>query len=110
MNWPRLIVRAIFLLLTVSLLIYLNVKASDDMQKIAEFKLNQLKAITSDSLNARQKFERAANETIEFSEEIFETSSRVREGVSYLTLILALLIVSEIFFSVRSGRVKNNLE
>ena len=106
MNWTRLIVRAGSLLLIVFLLIYLNIKAEEDIHKIAEFKLNQFKVLMSDSLNTGHKFEKVANETTRFSREIINDSAHIKKALFYLTIILALLFVSEIYFSTKSRKFK----
>jgi hypothetical protein len=110
MNWTRLMVRAVLLLLTSLLLIYLNVKAGEDAHKIAEFKLAQLKVLMADSLKAGRKFEVLADETKRFSGEIMDDSFHVKKGLFYLTIILSVLAVSELYFSTKSKKIKTDLE
>lgn len=102
----RLILRVFFLALILGLLIYMTVRNDKDMLKIAEFKYGQLERLKSDSLNAEQKVKQLVNETTKFSGEIIEGSSHMKGGLIYLEIVVALLVVSEIFFAIRMKQME----
>jgi hypothetical protein len=107
MNRPRLILRIVFLVLTVSVLGFLGNKNEKDIKRIAEFKFAQLERLRSDSLNSEARFEAFVKETKEFSGQIIEESSLVKDGLLYLTVILVAFLGTEMFFYLKSGRPKD---
>jgi hypothetical protein len=98
----------VLLLLTVLTVLYLNVINKKNIQRTAEFKIAQLERFMGDSLSAKHKVEQLANDTKKFSGQIMEESSHARKGLFYLTIILILLAVSEIFFSIRARNLNRN--
>jgi hypothetical protein len=108
MNWTRLTIRAVLLFLAVLTVIYLNVINEKNIRRTAEFKVTQIERFMGDSLSARHKVDQLANEMKRFSGQIMEDSSHAREGLFYLTIMLILLAVSEIFFSIRARNLNRN--
>jgi hypothetical protein len=92
----KTLVRLIFFAIAVSLLIYTNIAPNEKSQSVAEFKLKMLQKIQMDSLNSDQKVKLVMDETSEF----VETSSRVKDGLRYLTWLFAMAIIAELIFLV----------
>jgi hypothetical protein len=104
MNRTRNTSRVVFLVLAVILLIYINRKSNDNTTSIAEFKYKTYKKIEADSLDTKQKAELLVNETTKF----IDDSSRVRNGVRYLTLLFVLQIIAEFVFLILSKKFSSN--
>jgi hypothetical protein len=100
MNRVKYIVRLIFLLIAVSLLVYLNRKTNNNTVTVAEFKFKMFEKIRADSLDSRHKLDLVLDETTKF----LDDSSRVREGVHYLTALFGLLVVFELGFLIVEKR------
>jgi hypothetical protein len=100
MNRTRNITRIVFLVLAVILLVYINRKPNESSMSIAEFKYKTYKKIEGDSLDAKRKVQLLVNETSKF----IDNSSRVRNGVRYLTLLFVLLIIAEFAFLILSKK------
>lgn len=96
MNKARWIFRLVFFLLTVALLVYINRKSSDNTMSIVEFKYKTFKKIEMDSLDAKRKLDLLVNETTKF----IDDSTRVKNGIHYLTLLFGILVVVEVGFSI----------
>jgi hypothetical protein len=90
----RNIFRLVFLLVAVLLLVYVNKKTNDTTLSVAEFKVKMFQKMQADSLNSKQKLETLMDDT----EKFIDNSSRVRKGIHYLTLLLALVVVVEVVF------------
>ena len=65
-----------------------------------EFKYKTFKKIETDSLDTKRKVELLVNETTKF----IDNSSRVRNGVRYLTLLFVLQIIAELVFLILSKK------
>jgi hypothetical protein len=104
MNRTRNICRVVFLVFATILLIYINRKSNDNTMSIAEFKYKTYKKLEIDSLDTKQKVDMLINETSKF----IDDSSRVRNGVRYLTLLFVLQIIAEFVFLIRSKKVSSN--
>ncbi|AYB32368.1 hypothetical protein D4L85_18115 [Chryseolinea soli] len=100
MNRIRNILRAFFLLLTISLLFYLNKRTDLNVGAIAKFKYETLNKIQSDSLDSKDKFDLLVQETEKFNEQISEDSSRALKVIYLLIGVVILFIVSELMFTV----------
>jgi regulatory protein YycI of two-component signal transduction system YycFG len=100
MNRTRWVFRAIFLLLTILLLIFLNRKTDDNTKTIVEFKLKMIDKIRTDSLDSKHKLELLINETTKFVDD----SSHVREGIHYLVGLLTLWGAIELGFLIMEKR------
>jgi hypothetical protein len=100
MNRTRNIFRLVFILLAAILLIYINGKSNDNSMSIVEFKYKTYKKIEADSLDAKQKVELLVNETSKF----IDDSTRMSNGVHYLTLLFALQITAEFIFLILSKK------
>jgi len=92
----KYISRLIFFLLAVFLLVYLNRKTNDDTVTVAEFKFKMFEKIQKDSLDSKRKLDQLVNETTKF----IDDSSRVREGIHYLTGLFGLLVAVELGFFI----------
>jgi hypothetical protein len=100
MNKTRYIIRIVFIFLTVFLLVYLNRKTDDNTESIAEFKLNMIEKIRTDSLDTKHKLELLLNDTTKF----IDDSSHVRKGIHYLMRLLGLWVVIEgVFLFLKKG-------
>jgi regulatory protein YycI of two-component signal transduction system YycFG len=100
MNRTRIIFRVVFIFLTVMLLIYINRKSSDNTMSIVEFKYKTFKKIEADSLDTKRKLDLLVDETTKF----IDDSSRVKNGVHYLTLLFVLQIIAEFVFLIISKK------
>lgn len=100
MKRTKFIIRIAFFLLTISLLVYLNVKTDGQAETIAEFKFKMIQKINADSLNSKHKAELVLNETTKF----IDDSSRVRKGMQYLMGLLGLWAVIEVCFLILRQR------
>lgn len=100
MNRTRNILRIVFIFLAAILLIYINRKSNDNTMSIVEFKYKTFKKIETDSLDTKRKVELLVNETTKF----IDNSSRVRNGVRYLTLLFVLQIIAELVFLILSKK------
>lgn len=115
MRRTRYIIRAILLLWTILWFAYLNIKTTDNIGLVAEFKFetfdNLMGNIKSDTLYREQKLDVLDNKTTRFTGQILEDSSDVREGILYLMGTLALFIVIEVTFSIgdRKKRQTTNI-
>ena len=58
--------------------------------------------IQTDSLDSKQKLDLLVDETTKF----VDSSSRVKKGIQYLTLLLVLLVLVEVIFFVLVKRNK----
>lgn len=100
MNSVRNIFRLVFFLLAVTLLIYINRKTNENTQSIAEFKFKMFQKIQTDSLDSTHKLNLLVDETTKF----VDNSSRLKEGIHYLTLLFGLLAIVEVGFLVVGKR------
>ncbi|SHH61044.1 hypothetical protein SAMN04488109_4613 [Chryseolinea serpens] len=96
----RYILRALFLLLTVSLLYYLNKRTDLNLGAIAKFKYETLNKIQSDSLDSKNKLDVLIHETEKFNEQINEDSSRTLKVIYLLIGVVTLFMVSELIFTI----------
>jgi hypothetical protein len=110
MIFTKYIFRAVFLLITVFLIVYINTKTDNNAQTIAEFKYETLKKLKPDSLDARERFDLLLNETKKFSEQNADDSSHIRRGIRYLIATLTLLIIFEISLFALGKRKVNREE
>jgi hypothetical protein len=104
MNRTRNIFRIAFLALAVILLVYINRKSNDNTLSVAEFKYKTYKKIETDSLDTKQKVDLLINDTSKF----IDDSTRVRNGVRYLTLLFVLQLIAEFVFLILSKKVSRN--
>src|SRR6185369_5507598 len=100
MKRAKYIFRVVFLLMTVSLLVYLNKKAGDDVGTIAEFKFKMIEKLRTDSLDAKHKLDLLLNDTTKF----IDNSSHVRKGIHYLMGLLGLVVITEVGFLIIDKR------
>ncbi|CAN5440829.1 hypothetical protein BH10BAC4_BH10BAC4_21050 [soil metagenome] len=100
MNRTRNIFRAVFLLLTVLLLVNLNKKTSDNTATIAEFKFKMIEKIRTDSLDSKHKLQLLLNDTTAF----IDSSSHVRKRIHYLIGLLILWGTIELTFLILEKR------
>jgi regulatory protein YycI of two-component signal transduction system YycFG len=98
MNRTKNIFRVVFIFIAAILLIYINRKSNDNTISLVEFKYKTFKKIEADSLNVKQKVKLLVNETTKF----IDDSSRVRNGVHYLTLLIGLQTIAEFVFLILS--------
>lgn len=106
MNRARNIFRIAFLVLAIFLLGYINQTTTHGTLSVAEFKFNMYQKISKDSLDTKDKFDLLINETSKFVDD----SSRVRNGIHYLTGLFGLLIVVELVFLIRNKRTYTQQE
>jgi hypothetical protein len=98
MNKTRWIFRLAFFVAAVFLLIDINRKSNDNTQSLVEFKYKTFKQIEKDSLNTKSKLDILINETTKFVDD----SDHVRNGIQYLTLLVALIVLAETIFLILS--------
>ena len=99
MSGVKYISRAVFFLMAVSLLVYLN-RAGDNSVTIAQFKFNTIEKIRKDSLDSKHKLDLLLNETTKY----IDDSSRVRDGIRYLMGLLGLWAAIEFAFLILEKR------
>lgn len=104
MKWTRYIFRAVFFLLTVLLLLFLNRKTNDNVATIAEFKFDRLEKFRTDSLDSKYKLRLLMVETTKFSGLMIDESLIVREMIHYLIGLLGLFVAIELGFLVLAKR------
>src|SRR5258708_4450983 len=100
MNRTRYISRSAFILAIVLQLVYINQRTSETTESIAEFKFKMFQNLKTDSLDSKHKLNLVVDETSKF----INDSSRVKKGITFLTLIFGLWVVTEIIFVVQDKR------
>src|SRR5258706_15714716 len=100
MKRAKYIFRAVFFLLAVILLVYINKKTNDKVETIAEFKFKMIEKLRTDSLDSKQKLDLLLNDTAKF----VDVSSRVKKGIHYLMGLLGVLVTTEFVFLILEKR------
>jgi hypothetical protein len=91
------------LLLIILLLNNLNRK-TNTFERVARFKLETLKKINTDSLNAEGKLDFVVDETTKFSEKMVKEPPSIRQSVRQLIRVVSLLIIMEFIFFIAKKR------
>jgi hypothetical protein len=104
MNIAKYTIRVFLLFLIVLIVIYLNLNTDENLNRIVKFKIGLLERMAADSSVNQSKFDELLGQTTKFSRQIMEDTSHTTEAAHYLSVILGLLIVSELTFWMLKGR------
>jgi len=100
MKRAKYIVRAVFLALTIFLLVDLNRKTDDNAQSVAQFKFKMFNKMRSDSLDSKRKMDLLLNETTKFVDQSTHVKSRIHD----LILLFGFFVIVELTFFILKNR------